>query len=162
GGMISLISAHAGELNDDLESWAGARGKLFLDGFAYDRLKGPTGAKERVEWLKHQWPNHLLKEFRPQPWEQLISALRATGHANAAREVAIARSDRLRRAKRVIRGARTLHWLYGALVGYGYRPVNLLIAIPVVWFGCAMIYGAAVHPSAGTMPYLVSTQDPKE
>ena len=161
-GPVNLTSAHVGVLEDDMKSWAGTRTMLSLAGFTYDRLTGPTGAQERVAWLKHQSAVNLGKKFLRQPWEQLISALRAAGHPINARKVAIAKNDGLRRAGKVVLGARTLHWMYGALVDYGYRPAKLLGAIVLVWFGCALIYGYAVNPRFGSPPFLVSTQEHKE
>jgi len=159
-GTVDLTSAHAGVLHDDLKSWSGCKGRLLLDGFTYDRLNGPTGANERINWLKHQRKKHLGNEFRPQPWEQLITALRAGGHPISAREVVIARNDQLRRAGKVVLGARTLHRLYGLFVGYGYEPVRLLIVTIAVWLACAAVYEGAANPRDDLDPILISA--PKE
>lgn len=159
-GEIDLTSTRAGVLDDDLESWSGANKRLLLDGFSYGRISGPTEAEGRIQWLDHQWNDPNKEEFFPQPWEQLMTALRASGHPIYAREVAIARNDRFRRAGKVVLGARTLHRLYGMLVGYGYEPVRLLIAIIAVWLACAAVYDGAANPRKDLDPILVST--PKE
>lgn len=162
GGLVSLISAQVGELDDDLQSWSGARGRLFLDGFKYDRITSgsPIDPADRAAWLTHQYPAHLGEEFRPQPWEQLIAALRSSGHPISARETAIARNDQLRRAGKIISGARGLHWLYGKLVGYGYKPVRLLWTIVAVWLLCAGTYWAAtLWPREGDA--VLTSMDPK-
>ena len=86
-----------------------------LDGFTYDRLGGgaPTEGAKRIAWLDSQRADHLGADFRPQPWEHLIAVLRAMGHTNDARSVAVAKQDRLRRARKIVRGVRLLHALYG-------------------------------------------------
>jgi hypothetical protein len=158
-GGIYLVSMQVGILSDDTESWAGARGWMELDGFTYDRLgDAPTAARDRVAWLDGQWSRHLGDQFRPQPWEQLIAVLRAMGHSNEARKVAIARQHRLRRARKVMLGARTLHWLYGVFVGYGYRPARLLSAVLAVWLVCGAAYWAAANPRwFGPAPLIAPT-----
>jgi hypothetical protein len=165
-GTINLSGAQIQVLRDDAESWAKARGEIVLDGFTYDRIAGKAlpEADDRIRWLDGQQSAHLAEEFRPQPWEQLIAVLRAMGHPNEARDVAIARQTRLRRAGRIVRGARMLHWLYGLFAGYGYRPIRLLIAIPVVWLLCAFAYDAATdsHRLNGDPPLLARTDGPPD
>lgn len=146
-GRISLSAMRAGQLYDDAKSWPGA-GSLLLDGFSYQRFMGgaPTSAATRIAWLGKQIAEHLQGEFRPQPWEQVIAVLRASGHPEEARGVAVAKQDQLRRAGKILSGARVLHWLYGLLVGYGYRPMRLLAATASIWLFCAAAYWAASNP----------------
>src|SRR5207249_10574398 len=68
--------------SDEEKSWPG-EGKLFLDGFTYDRISedSPLTAQSRIEWL-HRQPHH---KFLPQPYEQLASVLRNMGHEREAR-----------------------------------------------------------------------------
>lgn len=147
-GRVVMASARVGTLTDDEKSWSLAGKKLVLDGFVYDRLDGGwTDAQTRIAWLDRQWPSHLAEAFRPQPWEQLVAVLRQMGHPEAARAVAIAKQDRLRRADKVVRGARTLHLLYGLVVGYGYRPLRLLTTTAAVWMLCSLAYWAATNPA---------------
>ena len=55
--ILDLRSASVGTLSDEKRSWPSA-GKLFLDGFNYDRLfeESPLDAKSRIEWLHRQRP----------------------------------------------------------------------------------------------------------
>jgi len=158
GGSINLSSARAGTLCDDAEIWTTSHPAHVLDGFTYERLGGgaPTDGPTRIAWLECQRDDHLRKDFRPQPWEQLIAVLRAMGHPNEARTIAVAKQRRLRRAGKIVRGASFLHWLYGVFVGYGYRPTRLFTAIAIVWLGCAAAYWMAVNPGqfASTTPLL--------
>jgi len=61
-GAVDLVGAHVRALVDDEASWPA---KLRLDGFTYDAIHGPTGARKRLKWLARQ-PDG---EFRPQPYE---------------------------------------------------------------------------------------------
>jgi hypothetical protein len=160
-GTVSLVSAKVASLEDDFQSWPKER--LNLDGFAYDRLIGentPTDAKSRIDWLEKQCPSHLgqegnSKEFKPQPWQQLQKVLRDMGHIEDARQVAIEFEDRLRVANLIgqtpedwckpIAGiyrffSRSFHWLFGWLIGYGYRPLGLFFKMLVVWLLCGAFY----------------------
>ena len=89
-------------MEDDEKSWPNA-GKLLLDGFVYTRLAGdntPWRARDwrddggehkgRLYWLS------LQPDFHPQPYEQLAKVLRDMGHEREAREVEIARREKLR------------------------------------------------------------------
>jgi len=146
-GDVDLADAHVTSLFDSAATWDALEGKLILDGFVYTRLgSSPTDASFREHWLAQQRVSHLGDEFKPQPWEQLILVLRATGHPLEARKIAIAKQHRLRQAKKVVFGARTLHWLYGSLVGYGYRPSRLLLAAASVWIFCFAAYLMAANP----------------
>jgi hypothetical protein len=99
-GAVSLISSEVGGLVDDEQSWPPSRVKL--DGFTYNRIViGATTARARIAWLRKQKRRYLTSDFRPQPWEQLISVLRAMGHPNQAIMVAMAKQDALRRAGKI-------------------------------------------------------------
>ena len=167
GGGVNLSSAHAGTLCDDEQVWASSPSEHVLDGFTYDRLGGgaPTEGAKRIAWLDSQRADHLGADFRPQPWEHLIAVLRAMGHTNDARSVAVAKQDRLRRARKIVRGVRLLHALYGIFVGYGYRPGKLIGAIAIVWLGCAAAYWMAVNPAwFGSTTHLIgpASEQPSE
>lgn len=143
-------------LNDDTRSWGKG---LQLDGFSYDFLSNGTKAKARLAWLDKQTPftagtDGLKGEksgFRPQPWRHLKHKLEEMGHADEAQEVGIAFERRLREVGSV--GKRTAHWprgfrwlgivphvLYGALTGYGYRPMRLLAWILGIWLAFTAVY----------------------
>ena len=167
-GVLDLSDLHANRLTDDADSWSASQGELLLDGFVYGRFSNaPADAGSRIAWLDGQVPGHLGEAFRSQPWEQLITVFRTLGHPEDARIVAIEKQTRLRRAGKVVQGARALHWLYGAMAGYGYRPLRLLVAIACVWLACATAYGLghaygliqAVSPNRGPLDPLVYSAD---
>ena len=144
-GTVDLTACQVGQLVDDAESWGKCDGYV-LDHFRYGRLVGKqhTDAPMRIAWLKEQAYEHAGSDFRPQPWEHLVKVLREMGHDGEARKVAIAKQDQLRRWGRVAAVARPLHWLYGLLAGYGYRPLKA-----VAWiFGTWIIFGTIYHCAA--------------
>ncbi|MGY1448435.1 hypothetical protein [Pseudomonas chlororaphis] len=143
-------------LTDDAKSWGEG---LQLDGFTYDFLSNGAKAKTRLAWLDKQIPSAAgtngskgeKSGFRPQPWRHLKHKLEEMGHADEAQEVGIAFERRLREVGSV--GKRTAHWprgfrwlgivphvLYGALTGYGYRPMRLLAWILGIWLAFTTVY----------------------
>lgn len=157
-GAVSLDSAAVLDLVDDLESWLQAD-DLILDGFTYGRLAGGsrTDAPSRIRWLQHSKPELYGGSFWPQPWEQAAHVLRGMGHVEDARLIAIelqrvmrregvigsrqpkSRKSRAGRSLEKLRVgalnwfARRLHLLYGALAGYGYRPMRTLGWMALIW-----------------------------
>ena len=142
----SLIDTRAGTLLDDAQTWGTHHA---LDGFAYTRLgpAAPTDATMRLGWLATQ----RTGQSGPEPWRRLIKVLRRMGRDDSAAEVAIGRERHLRRSGLI--GASTpaaLRWLprlghalFGAFAGYGHRPLRPLLAMFVLWLGCAGVYWAA-------------------
>lgn len=158
---VSAQHMQVAVLTDALESWAEGSA---LDGLRYGALGGdaPTRAQDRLAWLLKQRPDHCGEDFRPQPWRQLQRVLREMGHAEDARQIAIAFEEQMRVADRigqsppdtwvpVARGkrliARAAHWLFGLLSGYGYRPMRLLAWMFGVWLVFAgLFWGLALPP----------------
>lgn len=173
-GGVSLLDARAGSLADDTMTWGQ---DLVLDGFEYRRFTegAPRDASSRLEWLQQQVPEHLGKDFRPQPWRQLAAVLRASGLEHEARRVAMAYERQLRRIGRIGDGVpaalrwlpRAGHALWGALAGYGHRPGRVVVALLAAWLAGAGVFAlaaghaafAAVSPqaaAAGFDPWLYS------
>lgn len=151
----TLTGASVGTLHDDDTSWGEA---LVLDGFAYRQLAAPAPATSgfRIEWLSRQEPTHMGRDFRAQPWHQLIRVFQRMGLPAAARDVAVAREVQLRRVGRVGANApRRLRWFprlahraFGLLAGYGHRPWRPALALAVVWLGCAALFSLAAVQGA--------------
>ena len=156
---VSLVLMRVRALVDDEQAWGE---HLNLDGFVYGELAGgaPIDAATRLAWLNKQLSAHAGLDgdganFRPQPWQQLIRVLRHMGHAEDARQVAIAFEHRLRRANLIGQAAqhwdrldswtyrqacRTAHRLYWLFTGYGYRPFRLVVWMFGMWLACGMFY----------------------
>lgn len=152
---VSLSSAQAQVLADDHTTWGE---DLTLDGFRYRRFArtAPTRADFRVDWLMRQRGSHLGRDFRPQPWQQLIEALRGSAQEHAARDVAVARERLLRQTGRVGVGlpgplralTRAGHLIIDVLIGFGHRPLRLVATLAVLWLFCGAVYWAAAENGA--------------
>jgi hypothetical protein len=181
---IVATAAQIGVLVDEPTAWA--KGSI-LNGLVYGSLTGtaPTDGARRIAWLKQQSDKDLgedepKKGFRPQPWKQLQKVLREMGHEADARKIGVAFEDQLRKADRigqitdaskakniipVVRRQclRGLHWLFGALAGYGYRPMRLFVSMVAVWLFCAFVYwwlALPPHSALGpTDPLIFQNED---
>jgi hypothetical protein len=93
-------------------------------------------ALAEVSW--RQWLHLLMHHtpaYEPQPYQQLATVERASGHDNNARQILIAQQEDLRRrTPEAIGGwlARRRHWLWGWLGRYGYRAHRLVTALVLV------------------------------
>ncbi len=110
-----------------------------------------------MHWLKLQVDEDLRKVrpgeeargvdgFKPQPWDQAILALRAAGCLRDAEDVAIAKETAERAHDRT--PTWPLHRLWGVCAGYGYRPLRLLWALPVVYLASVWVYSRAADAGA--------------
>lgn len=165
---VRVDSSHAdvAVLVDDTAAWAPGS---VLDGLHYAAFGGraTTSGLNRLEWLRRQSDQHLGgTDFRPQPWRQLQRVLRDMGHTEDAKQVGIAFEDHLRAIgrlgqsppgtpapvaalKRVV--AKAGHFTFGALAGYGYRPIRLLGWMASVWFFCGAAYWWLALPPRSAM-----------
>lgn len=138
-GTVDLRNASVRSLLDASASgFTGALPKdLRLDGFAYESLREPLGAKQRLQWIDAS----QQRRHYPDVYAQLATAFRRIGHHGEARKVAIANERRARRdcPPRSLR--RLAHDLLWVTVGYGYRNWLALfwvlgtIALGAVVFG---------------------------
>ena len=152
---VSLSSAEVQALADDDTTWGD---DVTLDGFRYRRfaMTAPTHADFRVDWLLRQPHAHLGRDFRPQPWQQLINALRGGAQEHAARDVAVARERHLRQVGRVGAGlprslralARAGHLLIDGLIGFGHKPWRLVATLALLWLASGAVYWAAAENGA--------------
>jgi hypothetical protein len=64
--------------------------RLKLDQFTYESLVGKNAcvADKRKKWLLRQPPGDLESKFKPQPFEQLITVMRAMGYDDGADDIA--------------------------------------------------------------------------
>jgi hypothetical protein len=163
-GSLDLKSAHIRVLVDSPEAWprgahaSGLRNVIHLDGFTYDRFAGiaPVDARLRKSWLKHQPAAHVGRDFKPQPFEQLIKVLKDMGHPEEAKRLAIERQGFLTRRRLaewrsgphgMIRALGALLWAAtgGLLIGHGYRPLRVLFIMAAVGFACGFYFKLAAE-----------------
>jgi hypothetical protein len=163
-GSLDLKSAHIRVLVDNPDSWpradhsGGLRNVIHLDGFTYERFAGlaPVEAHIRMVWLKRQPASHVGRDFKPQPFEQLIKVLKNMGHPEEARRLSIERQGFLARRRvsgwaagpgAALRAAGALLWTLtgGVLIGHGYRPMRVLLIMAIVGLACGYYYERAAE-----------------
>jgi hypothetical protein len=142
-GCVSLANAHVQTLDVRGARWP-KQDKLVLEGFQYESLRthGTISAEGCLKVLRLQRP----LPFHPQPYEQLVKVLRAMGHDDDARTIAIEKRREQGRLhpSRMIRAENIL---LNVLVGYGYRPwrtiafMGIFIVTGMFIFGGAYRYG---------------------
>ena len=142
-GELDLSGARCRTYWDDEKTWPGEE-KLILDGFVYDRLGGEAlAAPARRRWLRLQPFRHLRREFRPQPWEQLTSVLRAMGHEADARRIARWKQVEIRRSDTLSPPGRVWNLFLGFAIGHGYQPWRAVInCVALILFGWYLYDGA--------------------
>jgi hypothetical protein len=170
-GSINFSGTKVGALIDDIESWCKAD-DIVLDGFEYRRFLGqdtPLDGPTRVRWLLLQKAEQYGTPFWPQPWEHLAKVLREMGHYEDAKTVSVEKQKEIRRcgligARRITPesdsfakfgtkwwisvsniAARGLHWFYGALAGYGYRPIKTAGWMVASWLIGSCVYFVAAE-----------------
>ena len=127
---------------------------LLQDFFGVDRPEVRLG---RVEWLRLQKSFNLdTHNYRPQPWLQLASTLRAMGDLKDARRVSIAQQYQLRTAKRLRSGELVLHYFFGLFSKFGYQPLRLAGWLCVPWMLASLLFWLSVHPEQ--RPWLDRTE----
>ncbi len=156
GAALDLTAAQVGSLSDQWADWP--RGNRVL-GFRYKAIVGATSTRAEwwVHWLTLQVDEDLRKVkpgeaslgvdgFKPQPWDQATLALRAAGCLRDAEDVAIAKETAEHAHDKTLTWP--LHRLWGVCAGYGYRPLRLLWALPVVYLASVWIYSDAADAGA--------------
>ena len=150
-GVVDFSRASAASYQDFAAAWTPGpdiRGRssdgrdidhLVLDGFTYEHLNNPSGAKQggdksrhsraddrvarqRLQWLHGQQDCDIHDHFKPQPWVQLEKRLLQQGYDEDARQISIAR----RRLERSSHATRTLQRWQGGFLDmfalYGFNP----------------------------------------
>ncbi len=135
---VDLSRAHLGYLDDRRVSWPpGATVRLEgieLGGIAVDRASdGWIG--HRLAWLRAQNDG-----WSPQPYGQIVAALRLAGEDDPARRIAIG-LEQERRGKGGLRWvSQAWNWVLDKTIAYGYRPYRAFIWAIVVILACAAVF----------------------
>jgi len=147
-GVVIMTNAKFGGLLDDLTCWP-TGGRVYLNNCRYDAFLGgaPSDAETRLKWLGLGPDNPKMGSFTPQPYEQLASVLRESGHRSDARRVLQEKERLQRKAARVGKWHRAFSWIWdgilGFAIGYGYRTWTALVWINLFW-----ICGVIAHQEA--------------
>jgi hypothetical protein len=94
------------------------------------------------------------RDFKPQPFEQLIKVLKSMGHPEEAQRLAIERQGFLARRRlanwrsgprAAFRALGALIWSLtgGLLIGHGYRPLRVLFIMAAVGLACGYYFKLA-------------------
>ncbi|MFC3676346.1 hypothetical protein [Ferrovibrio xuzhouensis] len=154
-GHLDLRDASCRTLIDSEHCWP-PQGQMKLDRFIYSNIGGyaPTDVSTRLKWLLRQSSDHLAKNFRPQPFEQLAHVLKRMGHEVDSRTILIEKQRRLRLSGR-LGGvlAKFRHAVLDMLVGYGYRPTKALM-----WGSIVILFGWVVFHIGHSNGYIGPTK----
>jgi len=165
---LSLTDAEVKTFESDQKSWP-KKGSLILDGFHYRRLKGGAGdsAEAGLEWL-----SRMGDDFRPQPYEQLMSVYRRMGCHDWAREVGFELEKRRHRGFKKSNKFLARIWKFmkpfwkwldrfwwnrwsailNLTIGYGYKPFRSLAWAVCLWLAGALAFGSANLSDCGRSP----------
>lgn len=147
GARLVLRNTKAGAIQDfenaTLHSWPA---HIDLQGFAYERLGGTSGAEDEMLRRPAIWFTDWLARdprYTRQPYQQLASVLRTAGETETADRVLYAGRDRELReaiAAENWRGAAVLGLLW-ATIGYG---IGLGYFRVLVWVAAITVLGATL------------------
>ncbi|WP_097304084.1 hypothetical protein [Pseudomonas chlororaphis] len=161
---VILTDANVKTLNDSPDSWGD---RLYLSGFTYNNLltTRPLTARDRIHWLDKQNPRDagtdgkkgIASQFKKQPWQQMQKVFEEMGRTEEANQLGMELERRLHKAG--LAGRSTLgphptlvHHLYGILLGFGYKPMRLVLFFFLTWFFCASFYWYAALEQAVFAP----------
>ena len=101
--------------------------------------------------IKDQRPHlmykqYQIKNFNPQPFEQLAKVLRNIGHEEDAREVLLAKQEIYRTTEKLDRLKKIYHWALYHTIEHGWRPSKVLkrCIIPTLIIG-TLLFAYADH-----------------
>ena len=123
-GKVNLSFASADVLIDDVAtSWDNY--EFELEGFAYSRLHTPGDVQARIDWL-----DKLPKgaSFSPQIFEHAAKVFFAVGRDSDAREILLAKEERITQGQMPGWRRFARHWLWDFFAGYGYRIRRTVVA----------------------------------
>jgi hypothetical protein len=164
--VVDLGNTSCAALSDDLLSWP-LPGNLILDGFVYRRLEDHSAVKTRIgariiNWFRRQILRHCVPAktnriddwlrrrlpaeksgsnglFRPQPYRQLATVLRAQGLDRDAKKILVEMArDRRKWGKE---GSRLRQWLLWVTIRSGYQPIRAGLMLIVLWIFGYVVFG---------------------
>jgi hypothetical protein len=136
-GSIDLSRARIGYLDDRHVNWP--EDALVLEGIQLGGIamrSDDDAIQRRLTWLVPAEDD----DWSPQPYGQVISAMRLAGEEDRARKVAIER-ERDRRSKGGLsKTSKAWNWLLDVTIRYGYRPYRAFGGAAIVILVCWVVY----------------------
>ena len=143
-GKVSLSGAKVDYLIDDIDTWP--KENIQLDGFTYQYIQNDVSNSKRIEWLKKQVKEDLIKDFKSQPWEQLAKVLREMGHRKEAKKVLIKKHRINNNSIYLKKRQKSINWFFDKLMCYGYRPWRTLYyALFFIFIGWGIFWYAGIN-----------------
>ena len=132
GHLPSDEASSIGVVFSALSRWAARRGHGYSASWAVRLARRMlhvqrAHVRQRLSWIQRQQTS--TSEFHPQPYRHLARVLRAQGHYQAAREVAIVEQWATPSANRV---TRLLRSIWGLCFGFGLSPVRATATVVVL------------------------------
>ncbi|MCG5537354.1 hypothetical protein [Halorhodospira sp. 9622] len=164
-GIISLSHAYCDAFEDSEGGWPEPPNEqknppgLLLHGFECNYFVNPAGSPTtnsagagpmRIKWLDRQSAEGMATHFNPQPWRQTASVLRRMGYYVAAKEVAIARLRRERRAPDSTRFQSFVSSCLDSVADYGFSPWKTVSWSLFIVVACALLYGCGAASCGGS------------
>jgi hypothetical protein len=134
---IDLSRARVGYLDDRNVEWpdeAAVLEGITLGGIAVDA--GDGAINRRLAWLLPGDDN----DWSPQPYSQVISAMRLAGEEDRARQIAIRREQDRRTKGGLSWVSKAWNWLLDVTIRYGYRPYRAFGGAVLVILACWVVY----------------------
>jgi hypothetical protein len=141
--VLDLRSASIGTLEDEEKSWPE---KLSLHGLVYEDIKDsvPRDTKIHIKWLHRQYDDQAekdKKQFHSQPYEQLAKVLRKSGLEGDAKDILIYKNKDKARYTKLTWSELFWYYLFGPIIGYGYRPWRAFwLSLSVIVIG-SLLFG---------------------
>jgi len=132
---IDLSRAHLGYLDDRKVSWPAKA--TVLEGIKLDGITVDNDAVgRRLAWLQPGEED----DWSPQPYGQVISAMRLAGEEDRARQIAIRREQDRRVKGGLSNISKSWNWLLDVTIRYGYRPYRAFGWAILVILACWVVY----------------------
>jgi len=134
-GDVWLTRAEVASVYDSGQLWR-TDGTLDLEDFRYAAITADVevDVRTRLRWLKG-----AVREYDPDPYDQLAASYRDAGHDDRADAVQLAKQRRRHASQGPV--GRLWGWLQEWTVGYGYRPWLAALWLAMFWLAGVLWFG---------------------
>jgi hypothetical protein len=134
-GDVWLTRAEVASVYDSGQLWR-TDGVLDLEDFRYAAITADVevDVRTRLRWLEG-----TVREYDPDPYDQLADSYRDAGHDDRADAVQLAKQRRRHASQGPV--GRLWGWLQEWTVGYGYRPWLAALWLAAFWLAGVLWFG---------------------